>query len=159
MKIKNGKIDLSEKDFEFVCPVKTADMTAVEKGYFCDKCEKKVYDVSDYTCDEFDVLKASSSGLCINFKKIVTTTILLNSTLCVAVGINTENRLAPLSKITANQAIFLEHKEVVEMGGGAYPVTIFEVDGDIWVPIEPVEVPPSKEDTNSTKGNNCKGII
>jgi len=154
--MKENKINLTEKDFEFICPVKTSDMTEVEKGYFCGKCEKKVYDVSDYTQDEFHALKRNTSGLCINFKKIVITSLILNATLCVAVDTTGQNRLAPLSKFSSNQTVFIEHREAVVMGGMPIPITIFEVDGNIWVP---VERPPSKEDDNKTKGSNCKGVI
>ena len=153
--MKENKINLTEKDFEFICPVKSSEMIEVEKGYFCGKCEKKVYDVSDYTQDEFHALKTNTSGLCINFKKIVTTSLILNATLCVAVDTTGQNRLAPLSKFSSNQIVF-KHNKVVEMGGGGVPITIFEPDGDMWVP---VERPPSQEDDNKTKGSNCKGVI
>jgi hypothetical protein len=159
MKEKNEKINLTEKDFEFLCPVKTSDMKVIDGVYFCDKCEKKVHDVSNYTQDELDVLKTNNSGLCINFKKIVTTTLILNATLCVAVGTTEKSKLAPLSKFTSNQTVFFEHEEPVVMGGMPIPITIFEVDGDIWVPIEPIVVPPAKGDDNSTKGGNCKGVM
>jgi len=155
--VREKKIALSQKDFEFVCPVKSADMEGIEGGYFCHDCDKKVYDVSDYTHDEFKVLQASTSDLCINFKKIVTTSLILNATLCVAIDTTKENRLAPVSKITSNQTISVDYNKVVELGGGAVPITIFdeEVDKNIWVPIES---PSRKEDDNSTKGNACKKI-
>ena len=159
MKKDNEKINLTEKDFEFICPVKTSDMTAIEEGYFCDKCDKKVHDVSEYTNNELNTLKTNNSGLCINFKKIVTTTLILNATLCVAIDTRGENRLAPLSKFTSNQTVFFEHRKEVELGGGGDPITIFEPEEEIWVPIEPVALPPSNEDENTTKGKNCKGLI
>ena len=159
MEDNNCKVNLSEKDFEFICPIQTSDMTAIDGGYFCDKCEKKVHDVSNHTYSELDRLKAKNSGLCINFKKIVTSTLILNATLCVAIDTRGENRLAPLSKFTSNQPISFEDRKAVVMGGMPMPITIFEVDRDIWVPIEPILVPPSKEEDNKTKGNNCKGVM
>jgi len=158
VKKNSEKIDLTEKDFEFICPVKSMDMKSIAGGYFCDQCEKKVYDVSDYTQCELDSLKANNSGVCINFKKIVTASLIVNATLCVAMETTGGNRLAPPTKFISNQRVLLEHREVIELGGGPAPITIFEPDDGIWVPIEPVEEPPSK-DENSTKGEKCKGLI
>jgi hypothetical protein len=151
------KIELNQKDFEFICPVKSEDMDAIVGGYFCHDCEKKVYDVSDYTQDEFQALTSTKRGLCVNFKKIVTTSLILNATLCVATDTTKSNRLAPL-KVTANQTVSFEHKKVVELGGGFAPVTIFEVDGNVSVPIEPVETPPRNKDENRTKDKESKRV-
>jgi len=162
MKKNNEKIELNEKDFEFICPVKSNDMTTVDGGYFCNDCEKKVYDVSNYTEVELTTLKSQQSNLCINFKKVVITSLILNSALCVAAGDGFSvsqqyNKLAPVSQVNLNQPIFLEYKEEVELGGGYNPVTVFEPDGDIWVPVEPVDVPPiKKDDNNNTKNEKCK---
>ena len=140
MKKESKKIALSEKDFEFICPVKTDTMKNIEGGYFCYDCEKKVFDVTDYTEDEFTTLKTEQSDLCVNFKKIVTTTLILNSAFCVASG----------EMYTLSKPIFLEQKKEVEMGGGSSPITFFEEE-NVTVPIEPFIAPPSKEDENSTQ--------
>ena len=49
--------ELTKEDFSFVCPLKTEDMNAVEGGYFCQKCEKKVHDVTDMSQEDFQTLK------------------------------------------------------------------------------------------------------
>ena len=140
MKKNNEKIELSEKDFEFVCPVKTDTMKDIEGGYFCYDCEKKVFDVTDYTEDEFITLKHEQSNLCVNFKKIVTTTLILNSAFCVASG-----ETHALSK-----PVLLEQNKEIEMGGGIGAITFFEEE-NVTVPIEPFIAPPSREDVNSTE--------
>ena len=164
MKDDKIKIELSEKDFEFICPVQTKDMQVINGGYFCSECEKKVYDVSAYTQDEFDTLKNNHSGLCMNIKKIVTTTLILNSALCVAstsslensFGSKRENKLAPFSQLNLEQPIFLEHLKEVELGGGAVaPVYEFEYE-EPFVPIEPFVIPPVQKDENRTEDGDLK---
>ena len=149
MKKEGEKMVLGEKDFEFICPVKTDTMKNIEGGYFCYDCEKKVFDVTEYSEDEFTTLKTEQSDLCVNFKKIVTTTLILNSAFCVASG----------ETYTLSKPILIEQNREVEMGGGISPITFFEEE-NVTVPIEPFIVPPSREDENSTeKDEKGKAVI
>ena len=65
------KTNLNKEDFSFICPLKTEDMSAVEGGYFCQKCDKKVHDVTKMNHDEFERLKSKSSNLCVTIQKVV----------------------------------------------------------------------------------------
>ena len=85
MKKKSDKlIELSEKDFSFVCPIKTGDMTAINGGYFCDSCEKKVHDVSSMTKDEYRQLLSKTENICVTFKKVVTVSLVLGMAACAS---------------------------------------------------------------------------
>jgi len=64
------KTTLTKEDFSFVCPLKTEDMSAVDGGYFCAKCEKKVHDVTNMTQEDFQTLKQNSKDLCVTIKKV-----------------------------------------------------------------------------------------
>jgi len=85
MKKKNNEpIELSEKDFSFVCPLKTEDMTAIEGGYFCGECEKKVHDVSGMTKCEYDALVSKIDNVCVTFKKVATVSLALSLAACTS---------------------------------------------------------------------------
>ena len=85
MKKKNDEsIELSEKDFSFVCPMKTEDMTVVDGGYFCGECEKKVYDVSHMAKDEYQNLVEKIDDICISFKKVSTVSLALSLAACAS---------------------------------------------------------------------------
>ncbi|HHE06173.1 MAG TPA: hypothetical protein ENK90_03540 [Epsilonproteobacteria bacterium] len=85
MKKKNDKpIDLSEKDFSFVCPLQTEDMTAVEGGYFCGECEKKVHDVSGMSKCEYDALVSKTDNICVTFKRVATVSLALSLAACTS---------------------------------------------------------------------------
>jgi hypothetical protein len=85
MKKKNNEpIELSEKDFSFVCPLKTEDMTAIEGGYFCGECEKKVHDVSGMTKCEYDALVSKTDNVCVTFKKVATVSLALSLAACTS---------------------------------------------------------------------------
>ena len=94
------KIKLTEKDLEFVCPMKVEEMTTLEGGYFCDKCDKKVHDVSNFSKDEFQALKSKNSHLCITFKKVVTLGAMLSFSACSPV--QTSGKISQDSRDKAN---------------------------------------------------------
>jgi len=77
-------IALSEKDFSFVCPMKTEDMTAVEGGYFCGECDKKVHDVSGMSKDEYSQLLSKTENVCVTFKKVATVSLALSLAACTS---------------------------------------------------------------------------
>ncbi len=73
------KINLTPKDFSFICPLSTDELTPIEGGYHCDSCEKKVYDVSHMTKSEFKTLQEKTKDLCISFKKVTTVAVTLGA--------------------------------------------------------------------------------
>jgi hypothetical protein len=81
MKKKNN-IALSKKDFSFVCPLSTDNMTVIEGGHFCDSCEKKVHDVSDFTQEAYAKLRETSANVCISFKTVATVSLMLSLSAC-----------------------------------------------------------------------------
>jgi len=92
----NNKINLTPKDFSFICPINMDELTPIEGGYHCDHCEKKVYDVSHMNKSEFQTLQEKTKDLCISFKKVTT----------VAVALSASSWLAADDNIT--QAIFID---------------------------------------------------
>jgi len=76
------KINLNKEDFSFICPLKTEDMSAVEGGYFCQKCDKKVHDVTKMNHDEFERLKSKSSNLCVTIQKVAAVSLVLGLSAC-----------------------------------------------------------------------------
>jgi len=80
----NDKIDLSKEDFSFVCPMKTEDMTAIEGGYFCAECDKKVHDVSNMTKCEYTTLVSKTDNICVTFKKVATVSLALSLAACTS---------------------------------------------------------------------------
>ena len=128
-KKSNELIELSEKDFSFVCPVQTDDMTAINGGYFCDSCEKKVHDVSSMTKDEYRQLLSKSENICVTFKKVVTVSLALSLAAC-----STENNAKTIdfsiNKSTSNEsnnslkpynAVDKNQTQIVELGGKVLP--------------------------------------
>jgi len=73
------KINLTPKDFSFICPLNMDELTPIEGGYHCDGCEKKVYDVSHMSKDEFKTLQEKTKDLCISFKKVTTVAVALGA--------------------------------------------------------------------------------
>ena len=138
MKIsKNDNIFLEKEDFSFVCPMKTEDMKSVEEGYFCAKCEKSVHDVSIFTEDEFNSLKASNNNLCVTFKKVAVVSLALGFVACSSPrttgkisqkepcqaeidknGSSKKNRLTPFKIPDKNTTITIERSEEVNIAGG-----------------------------------------
>ena len=85
MKNKSDEtINLSEKDFSFICPMKTKDMTAIEGGYFCGECNKKVHDVSHMSKDEYRQLVSKTENICVTFKKVATVSLALSLAACTS---------------------------------------------------------------------------
>ena len=123
---KSEKINLTKEDFSFVCPLKTADMKAVDDGYFCGKCEKKVHDVSNFTNEEFLELSKKSDNLCITFKKVATVSLVLGLSACSSQTTGKisqnhqepQNRLSPFPVVDKNQTIKVDRIEEPEIAGG-----------------------------------------
>ena len=91
MKKKSDEpIELSEKDFSFVCPLQTEDMTVVEGGYFCGECKQKVHDVSGMTKDEYSQLVSKTENVCVTFKKVATVSLVLSLAACATESNNTK---------------------------------------------------------------------
>ena len=85
MKKKNEEeLNLTKEDFSFVCPMKTEDMTAIEGGYFCGECDKKVHDVSNMTTCEYDALVRKTENVCVTFKKVATVSLALSLAACTS---------------------------------------------------------------------------
>ena len=72
MKNKN-KITLNKEDFSFICPMKQKDMTEVEGGFFCEKCEEKVHDMTHMSQGEYEKLVSTNENVCVTFKRVVAT--------------------------------------------------------------------------------------
>ena len=83
---KNDKISLEKEDFSFVCPLKVEDMKSVDGGHFCEGCEKKVYDVSNFSRDEYKSLLGSQKDVCISFTKVATLSLALTFSACSSVN-------------------------------------------------------------------------
>ena len=141
-KITKDTISLTKEDFSFICPLKTEDMDAVEGGYFCGKCEKKVHDVTHYTQEEFASLKQKSDNLCVTIKRVATVSLVLGLSACdiqnstqQTIGqiasnpkfnvpineSNRTNRLQPFSIADKNQTIIIERVEEPPMAGAPVP--------------------------------------
>ncbi len=137
--MNNKKTNLSKEDFSFVCPLKTEDMNAIEGGYFCQKCDKKVHDVSNMNHDDFKTLKAKNSNLCITIKKVAAVSLVLGLSACskpqqqerligkIAPNISCDskvdtppkaNRLTPFRVVDKNQTIIIHEVAQPEIAGG-----------------------------------------
>ncbi len=136
--MKKHKIKITKEDFSFVCPLKTEDMRSVEGGYFCQKCDKKVHDVSNMSHNEFETLKAKSSNLCITIKKVATVSLVLGLSACAKapqphltgkIAPNTscdsnvtkapkKNRLAPFTAVDKNETIIIDEIAEPQIAGG-----------------------------------------
>jgi hypothetical protein len=136
---QKNSIALKKEDFSFVCPLKTEDMNAVEGGYFCQKCEKKVHDVTHMQHEDFQALKAKSENLCVTIHKVAAVSLVLGLSACASpqteqrlVGkISTnvscdanvsvtprENRLTPFTAVDKNQTININRVEEPQIAGG-----------------------------------------
>ena len=117
-KKSDAPIELSEKDFSFVCPMKTEEMTAVEGGYFCGECDKKVYDVSGMGKDEYAQLLAKTENICVTFKKVATVSLALSLAACTS----DKNKPVLMGKIVPSQSCQVPDKnktmQTEEIAGG-----------------------------------------
>ena len=133
MKNSQKLVNLSEKDFSFVCPMKIEDMKEISGGYFCNECEKKVHDVSHMTQEEYKQLVSKTENICVTFKKVATVSLALSLAACTSTqksesvllgeldtSCNTEqnksqiqNPLSPYKGIDSNE---------VELGGEPLPI-------------------------------------
>lgn len=141
MKKKSDElIELSEKDFSFLCSLKTGDMTAINGGYFCDSCEKKVHDVSSMTKDEYRQFLSKTENICVTFKKVVTVSLVLGMAACSSAAktqvpllgkikvpnpscnvdnnkTKSSNSLSPYTAVDKNQTVYIEGNKTMELGG------------------------------------------
>ena len=139
---QNNNTELRKEDFSFVCPLKTEDMNAIEGGYFCQKCEKKVHDVTDMSQEDFQTLKSKSENLCVTIHKVAAVSLVLGLSACAApqeeqrlVGkiapnvscdgnitqTQRENRLTPFTVADKNQTITIDHVAEPQIAGGISP--------------------------------------
>ena len=156
------KTTLTQKDFSFICPLKTEDMDVVDGGYFCGKCEKKVHDVTNMSQEDFQTLKKNSENLCVAIKKVAAVSLVLglsayaenlsgehlkgkiarNSPCDTNITKpNNNNRLAPFTVVDKNKTIIIDHVEEPQLAGE--PVA--ELLGDVAV-VEPEELTPVQEE-------------
>jgi len=84
----NNKINLTPKDFSFICPLSIDELTPIEGGYYCDSCEKKVYDVSHMSKDELTTLQKKTKDLCVSFQKVTTVAVALSTSAWVVADDN-----------------------------------------------------------------------
>ena len=136
MKIVKNKIELKKEDFSYVCPLRTSDMKSVEGGYFCEKCEKKVHDVSDFTFEEFNELKKKNVNVCVSFQKVAMVSLALTLSACSTsavkkVGKNSEkgscksninpsiskHKLHPFKVLDKNQTIKVNSPRPIRTAG------------------------------------------
>ena len=165
MKKKSDElIELSEKDFSFVCPLKTVDMTAINGGYFCDSCEKKVHDVSSMTKDEYRQLLSKTENICVTFKKVATVSLALSLTACtsqkpipelsgnvvdsypncnIEQNKTTINPLAPYKVLDINKS---------ELSGDIVPIRPYVYESEAGG--EPVQIEPLDDDFVIQKDTN-----
>ena len=144
-KYENEKITLSKKDFSFVCPLKTDDMTVVEGGHFCTECEKKVHDVSKMTQEEYKTLVVGTDNVCVSFKKVATMSLALSLAACATPKKTNPlllGKIAPQSTcnvdvnktIDKNETIKIKYKQTFELMGD-----VMEVEALAGVPIMPIK--------------------
>jgi hypothetical protein len=153
MIMKKDTITLTKEDFSFVCPLKTEDMKSVDGGYFCQKCEKKVHDVTHMSQEDFQTLKQKSENICVTFHKVAAVSLVLGLSACTSKPLtgkiaptsscdsnitknSANNRLAPFRVVDKNQTIIIDHVEEPQIAGG---ITVPEN-----MP-QPIEEPTPKE--------------
>jgi len=152
--MKKESITLSKEDFSFVCPLRTEDMSVVDGGYFCGKCEKKVHDVTNMGQEDFQTLKRNSENLCVTIHKVVAVSLVLGLSACSSskpltgkiasnspcdanvTAYPTKNRWAPAPVVDKNQTITIDHVAEPQIAGGMM------VPEEI---LESVKEPQSKE--------------
>jgi len=137
------KITLTKEDFSFVCPLNIEDMNVVDGGHFCDKCEKKIHDVTNMSQEDFQTLKRNSENICVSIKKVAAVSLVLGLSACsspkpligkVAASSpcdsnitknNVNNRLTPFTVVDKNKTIIIDH--IVEPQIVGEPVAEIEV--------------------------------
>lgn len=55
---------LTDKDFSFKCPMSWDEMETTDKGKFCSKCSKEVFDLTDFSTDEVRALQEKHGSIC-----------------------------------------------------------------------------------------------
>ena len=135
----NKNTNLKKEDFSFICPLKTEDMNAIEGGYFCQKCDKKVHDVTNMSQEDFQSLKNKSQNICVSIQKVAAVSLVLGLSACskpetkqqligkIAPNVSCdanitrptkENRLTPFSVIDKNQTIHINRVAEPQIAGG-----------------------------------------
>ena len=108
----SDKIDLNKEDFSFVCPLKQSEMTEVDGGFFCDKCEEKVHDVSRMTEGEYKKLITKTENICVSFKKVATMSLLLSVAACASPE---ESKRILLGKIKPNSTSHIDNNKSIDL--------------------------------------------
>jgi hypothetical protein len=149
----SDKIDLNKEDFSFVCPMKTEDMTAIDGGYFCGECDKKVHDVSNMTKCEYDALVSKTENVCVTFKKVATVSLALSLAACTSaqkpkpvlmgkiVAPNNTCNIKQDNKEVKNPLALYKVVDVNETEVGGEPVPVETLSG---VPALPMDKPKEK---------------
>jgi len=127
--MKKDTITLTKEDFSFICPLKTEDMKAVDGGYFCQKCEKKVHDVTHMSQEDFQTLKQKSENLCVTIHKVAAVSLVLGLSACTSKPLtgkivstpSTNNRLAPFTVVDKNKTIIIDHVAEPQIAGDPVP--------------------------------------
>ena len=55
---------LTEKHFSFICPMNWDDMAVTDKGRYCSKCRKEVFDLTNCSIDEVIALQQKHGPIC-----------------------------------------------------------------------------------------------
>jgi hypothetical protein len=82
---------LNESHFSFKCPMNFEDMQATERGRFCGKCKKVVFDLTNCSLDEVRALEQKHGSICgsIRVAQVATVAIALASAACKEKSENT----------------------------------------------------------------------
>ena len=147
MKKTSDNIELTKEDFSFVCPLNTDDMNSIDGGYFCNKCEKKVHDVTDFSENELNSLKNKNSNLCVTVKKVAMVSLVLGLAGCTPKPLTGKivsnpdceanvknpkynNRLTPFPVVDKNQTINIDRVEEPQIAGGmpVSPMLLGEIE-------------------------------
>jgi len=57
------------KQIEFPCPEPIEEMTPVKGGHHCKSCNQKIYDVTDMSESQIEVLKQNVPNLCVSYEE------------------------------------------------------------------------------------------
>ena len=144
---KNNNVELIKKDFSFVCPLKTEDMAVVDGGYFCEKCDKKVHDVTNMGQEDFQTLQKKNENLCVTIHKVVAVSLVLGLSACSSATSNEplmgkiapkascdanitapSNRLAPFTPVDKNKTITIDHIAAPQTSGELPPIHLQKIN-------------------------------
>jgi hypothetical protein len=145
--MKKSNVTLTKEDFSFVCPLKTEDMKAVEGGYFCGKCDKKVHDVTNMSHEALATLEKQNNNLCVTIHKVAAVSLVLGLAACSSPEpltgkiaprascdaniTNPKNRLSPFSAVDKNKTLIINRIEEPQIAGGKMaPMHIPQIIGE-----------------------------